>query len=251
MEEDKPRFYKISEVATRWNKTIDEVLLIVECFNLEAVCLYSGDFLFSEDYPSRGEKIYKFEIVVEREAWFQINRNSISSLRLYGRATFSGLRQYWDVSAVDPGDEETLEELNLTWLKPVTEIEYNGKPAWKTCRHEITKDDVAFTDIEIARIEKENPSLFVKSDLIHPASNTTTHDPKDQAEITSLAAEHAKALQKENHKGYKPSGGWIAYLAKWVQENAPEHLEMTSTTCKRIAIIANPDKSKGPGATKG
>lgn len=49
----------------------------------------------------------------------------------------------------------------------------------------------------------------------------------------------------------KPPGGHIKLIVKWLEENKPSESIISPTTLNTMAMVINPDKSKGPGKSKG
>jgi len=282
-----PKFYKISEVATRWNKTINEILIMVEHRKLTAFYRYNGFYfkrkiyeieqITSDDLSEKdanlincandlfGAKTTKINKIHPGDkevnpakcfdnvdgmvdAWFTISSSEASILRLFGEAKLSTLVCNFSFE-IFPGFEivDRRPDKGMA-LYVATETEVNGQTAWRRGIHKITVEDLVFYSFAIDQAEEEF-IYFDKSNCKTTNSKTSTEDPKDQAEMVNKTASYAKSLQMEKPDGWKPPNGWISFLAKWVKENAPESLKLSPTACKNIATIANPDKSKGPGTT--
>ncbi len=173
------RFYKISEVAARWGKTEDEILVMVENCNLEALCQYEGNY-FEAGLECRAGASF-FSVDGWAHGWYRIPAEAASAIRLRGTAALGMLTSYWsvyDVTEEEFLDSDLMEDLNSCVIWPAIKTEYKGLPAWERGTHEISIEDLAFSDLALWDAENKYPELCVAPSPAPPSQGNQVMERK-------------------------------------------------------------------------
>ncbi|MBW6499688.1 MAG: hypothetical protein K0B09_14975 [Bacteroidales bacterium] len=155
-----PRFYKISEVSSLWNKSKDEVLMLVENSSLEVLCRYEGHYF--EAGPGRQAGCFYTSVDGITSGWYRVPAEAASSIRLCGMAELIELTSYWsiyDVSEEEFLDSDLMNELNSNQIWPAVKTEYNGRPAWEWGTYKIGIEDLVFSNLALCEAEIKCPEL--------------------------------------------------------------------------------------------